>query len=324
VYPKVDHSHVVPAGYLRRWAVDGRLVMHPVGGGEAKAIGVRDAGVRKAYYRRERPETGEKIDDVEWTLRQVEDKGLPVLADLGSRWPLESDDKVNLAALLGIQAVRGERWMNWHGDFTRGWADERLATGGVETEDEADRVHEHLTSDTPRLVRMIVTGAKVGSVIGSMHWSLVSFRTPLLGTSDDPVVFWPAGEGRRRPGPPPFETGMLITTEAFVPVAPDLAILGTWLDRPDDHAPRPGKRHHAKAINAFVIAQADTQWFHRPGTEPPVGVGLLPPLSIDFHPRYSVADVASSHRRAETANGLQARRGLPDMVDNMVEIVYLQ
>lgn len=90
-YEKVPHSHIVPAGYLRAWAnADDLVGMRIVGQQTSKAIGVGDAGVRSNFYRRTRPDTGETIYDVEWSLRQLENAAIPVIRRLAASWPLDT------------------------------------------------------------------------------------------------------------------------------------------------------------------------------------------------------------------------------------------
>src|SRR5688500_20301906 len=50
-----------------------------------------------------------------------------------------------------------------------------------------------------------------------------------------------------------------------------------------------GSRHHAAHANAFTVAETDGQWFHLPGTSPPVGAGRLLPLSAELVSGYGAA-----------------------------------
>lgn len=61
-YPTVNRSHLVPRMYLRNFGENGRIAMHLTSGGEPRIVGIRDAAVEKAFYRRTRPD-GSKIDD---------------------------------------------------------------------------------------------------------------------------------------------------------------------------------------------------------------------------------------------------------------------
>ena len=160
---------------------------------------------------------------------------------------------------------------------------------------------------------MLSLGPKVASVLGSMHWALVEFRTPVLAMSDHPVVLWPAERRSRGPEPSWLDAGLLHTLEVYVPVSPTTGLLMTWLERPDDPAPLLGHRHHALTVNAFVRAQAQHQWFHAPGHRPPIATGLLLPVSTSLHPAYSAATVAESRRRAEIDQRIQSRIGSADL-----------
>src|SRR5947208_3904833 len=80
VYDPVPHSHVVPTGYLKAWAHGKQIAMRRVGGSVSQVIGIRDAGVRKNFYRRDRPATGETIYDIEWSLQQAETAALPIIS----------------------------------------------------------------------------------------------------------------------------------------------------------------------------------------------------------------------------------------------------
>jgi Protein of unknown function (DUF4238) len=56
------------------------------------------------------PHSGTRIDDVEWSLSQLENKAAPVLQTVEERWPLRFEEKLVLAELFGAQLVRGDRW----------------------------------------------------------------------------------------------------------------------------------------------------------------------------------------------------------------------
>lgn len=110
----MPHSHVVPAGYLRAWADGKQIAMRRVGSTEATIIGVRDAGVRKDFYRRTRPSTGESIYDVEWSLQQAEQAAIPLIREVGNRWPLVDEDKGKIGQFLALQHLRGTAFKAWH------------------------------------------------------------------------------------------------------------------------------------------------------------------------------------------------------------------
>lgn len=312
-YPRVRRAHVVPRGYLSNFAIDDKLTMHLVEEPRGRLVSLQDAAVRRDFYSRTRPITGERIDDIEWSLSHLESGALPVLHAVRDLWPLGDENKGRLAALFGYQLIRGPRWMSWHAESTERWAEETRATQWEATDEQIGEVRDLLLSSTPRLTRMLSLGPKVASVIGSMHWSLVEFRSPLLATSDHPIVLWPAHERSRHPQPSRLGGGLLHTLEAVVPLSPTLALLMTWLDRHDDAQPLPGHRDHAARMNAFVIAEAEQQWFHAPGRNPPRASGLLLPLSAELHDGYDRSSAAASVRRAEIERRIQLRIGSNDL-----------
>ena len=126
-YDPVPHSHVVPAGYLRAWAHGKQIGMRLVGAQKSQPIGIRDAGVRKNFYRRERPDTGEPIYDIEWSLEQAETAALPVIANISARWPLDLVDKSKVGQFFALQHLRAGAFRQWHEDQVAAVLDEAQA-----------------------------------------------------------------------------------------------------------------------------------------------------------------------------------------------------
>ena len=329
-YPTVNRSHIVPRMYLRNFA-DGELIaMRLVGEASSKVISVGDAAVRKAFYRRTRPD-GTPIDDIEWSMSHLEGAVAPILREITDRWPLGVEDKSIVAQFCALQQVRAPAWMKWHEQFLQKQLDE-LGEGvpeydtvlaDVMTERTVARMGENLGSDTQRMIRMLSLISKVSAIFGSMHWALVRFHRPLLATSDHPVVVWPLTDGAREPAEPRLSDGVLPTLEVRLPVNPHLGLLMTWLDAEDPVEPIRGSREHAKNFNAFTIAQAEKQWFHLPGSKPPLVDGRLAPLSTQLVPGYGAAVAHQSRRRAEISRRVQPRIGTgPE--DNQIEIVTVK
>jgi hypothetical protein len=139
-----------------------------------------------------------------------------------------------------------------------------------------------------------------------MQWSLIEFRSPLLATSDHPVVPWPVSKRSQPPQVTPFGNGLFETLEFRVPVSPHLAIVMTWLDKEDLPSPITGSREMAANLNAFTIEQAERQWFHSPARVPPIASGQLLPLSPTLFHGYGPQAAQSSARRAEIQRGMAA------------------
>lgn len=305
-YQKKPHSHIVPAGYLRAWADGKQIAMRRVGSAASVLIGVRDAAVQRDFYRRERPMTGEAIYDVEWSLEQGELAAIPVLRDIVNRWPLRSEEKAKIGQFLAMQHLRGPAFKRWHERYVAQLAAELRADPkkwgkppeGMTHEEAVERyIEQTLMSDTERLTQMQKSLRSVGTVMQSMHWTLVTFSKGRLATSDHPVVVWPLSRGRSTPVPNDLDAGVTDTLEVFAPLAPDVLLLMTWLDGKDQLRPTRGEGRHVATVNAFVKANANEQWFHEPGLEPWMTKGRRPPLSADLVAAYGLNEAVSSPRR---------------------------
>lgn len=144
---------------------------------------------------------------------------------------------------------------------------------------------------------MIRGAQKLSPILGCMRWRLLRFSGPALAYSDQPVALWPIGVDLidKRPAAP--KLGALNAPEIRVPIAPDLLLLMTW----DDPVPIRASPAIAAETNALVVAQADKQWMHRPGTEPSIAKWLLKPISRALDPAYDhpVAVRSMRHRTAQ-------------------------
>jgi hypothetical protein len=302
-YTRVKRSHIVPVGYLKGWAADDRLMMRLVGEAQSVPVSPKNAGVRAAFYRRERP-NGAAIDDIEWSLSVLESNTLPLLPNVRDAWPLDDEDKSKLAFLFGYQLVRGPRWRAWYEQGTRQFIDQNVRTqpmrpgSGLETEAEIQAFEKVFLGSTRWATRMLSVGTKAAGLLGSMQWSLIEFRTDLLATSDRPVVPWPLSKRSQPPQVVPFDNGLFETLEFRVPISPRLAVLMTWRDGHNTARVIPGSRDMAANLNAFTIAQAERQWFHSPERVPPIGSGQLLPLSPTMFRGYAPHAVQTSQARA--------------------------
>lgn len=139
--------------------------------------------------------------------------------------------------------------------------------------------------------------------------------------SDHPVVVWPMQLERTEP----FSRqglGPLGAIEVRVPLSPQLAVLMTWVDLPDPATPARMSQRVAEELNAFTIGQADRQWMHRPGDEPPVATGSMLPLSRIYERGYSSDLVLASQRRLAAQQFLERVQGRQH-IDN-IELVDLE
>lgn len=170
---------------------------------------------------------------------------------------------------------------------------------------------------TQTMLTMLSLSGKVSAVLGSMRWQILHFDAPIAAYSDQPVVVWPLNVSALSIPPDAPNFGPLNALEVRVPLSPDMVVLMTWADEPDISGPVEAPAVYAAETNKLVIAQADKQWMHRLGREPPVAAGPIRPLSRAFEDRYTPAAVASSRRRARTAAYLDrvAKRRFIDEIE---------
>ena len=299
-YPNVKHAHIVPRVYLANFAVDekiGTRLVHD--GGQRLLLPIEKVGTRRRYYSRKRPD-GSWIDDIEWSLSKGENACAPIIRSFEDRWPFSFEDKAKVAELFAYQLLRGPRWEEEHAGFVERAIED---FGKLETLEaaEKERASEAFRSDTHRFIQMLRIGPTAASVLASMHWTLVRFDSPVVATSDHPVVPWPGADSLAPQPTPILPTGLCECIEIRLPMSPSRAVLMTWADTPDDlETTTRGARHHAANLNAFTVASADRQWFHLPGTSPPVGSGKFRPLSTELVKGYTPLAAAKSYRRERT------------------------
>jgi hypothetical protein len=312
-----SHSHVVPRLSLRPFAEGASIAMRLLPDDEMRIVGVADAAVRTNIYGIKRSD-GTYSYAIEDVLCQIESRTAPILRELPERWPLSHSEKATVAQFLGLQSVRGPHWRNFYRDHANDWVEtvvaeepERLGISSRENlkPDFKVAAKNWLNSDQQRLKQMLSVINKAGSVIGSMHWTLLWSPGKGFITSDHPLVKWPL---RRRSAVPCVNReadGLLPTLEIRFPLRPDLCLLMTWLDAADpDVAPRV-PIHVIKNINAWTRANAERQWFHHPQVTPRIGSGEQFPVSPEIIPGYDAAAAHCSQRRKQTSNNVQPMLG---------------
>lgn len=80
------------------------------------------------------------------------------------------------------------------------------------------------------------------------------------------------------------------------------------------------KGRHLSTANAFVVANADTQWFHEPDVDPWMARGHRPPLGAELLAGYGLSEARTSQRRAKALDlgNAEVRR---DLSNDPVQIV---
>jgi hypothetical protein len=324
-YPNVKNAHIVPRTYLANWTVEGKIAVWLVPEGRhLDDQPVENVGTRLRFYERERPDSGAKINDIEWSLGQGEAAATPLLRSFDERWPLSTEEKTQLAELFAYQLLRGPRWKAEYEERTRRWLDGYDRTAEVQLPPaEVEKQNAALLSNTHRLTMMFSTALTATSVFASMHWTLVEFEIPLIATSDHPVVLWPGAESR---APQPIEVtqaGVMECIEIRLPLSPTRALLMTWADKAEEDDPSVrGRRDHAANFNAFTVATADRQWFHLPGRTPPRASGKLLPLSTQLVSGYTPVAAAASQRRQRAAAIVNKKVGR-ELADRKIEVVTM-
>jgi hypothetical protein len=240
---------------------------------------------RGAYYRRIRPE-GETSDDVEDSLRRIEDKASDPLRRVIAGDDPGAEDKGILAQLFSIQLFRSPAFFAQREKLIRsffesagpeGFTPHGLRSAGGDLEVIRQKAINAYLGPTKKFVTMIAYGVKVASILGLMRWQVLRSEEPVLAYSDHPVVLWPIDAPTARP----FRrqgSGPLQTLEIVVPISPRAAVLMNWIDRSDDTAVTMPEGA-APQLNAFEISQAEEEWMHEPGAEPVMGKDLPAPLA---------------------------------------------
>lgn len=236
------------------------------------------------------------------------DRGAADHRELRAHWPLDPDDKGKVGQFFALQDLRGAAFRRWHQEKVAAiLADVRANPEtalkphpGRSLADVLQEMEATVTSDTYRLTRMLTLVGSVGVVFASMHWTLVAFNRRHLATSDHPVVVWPFGAGaNRQPCANDLDAGVTETIEVFAPIGPAQLLLMTWRDEKSLATPVVGKGRHLSTANAFVVANADTQWFHEPDVDPWMARGPRRPLGAELFAGYGLSEARTSQRRAK-------------------------
>jgi len=316
-YSEVKRAHIVPRCYLLNFAAAESLMLNVDGKEILNPTSVDDAAVRRTFYRRYRPD-GTPIDDVEWSLSQLEDVVGPMLPHVRQAWPYAIEQKGKLAEFLAFQFVRGPRWKSWREEEARRRIEEQrrnpepILRNGIwlpVTHKTINELEDHLLSETGWLVRMMSLANKLIDIFGSMRWHLIEFDRPLLAVSDHPIIGWHMKDDARSPEPNRPGDGALNFLEVRAPISPSLALLMTWQDLPDSKNPIVGTEAIAANINAFTIANAERQWMYQPGSTPPIARGHLPPVAPTLVAGYGVDEVEASEVRKTVSENIQPKLG---------------
>jgi uncharacterized protein DUF4238 len=291
-----EGNHVVQAAYQRQWARDGRLQCVFVASGRSERISPSKVAVRNNFYVIA-DDPGERSTSYETGMQPLESSGIELLRNLEEHWPLNQAQKALAAEYLALCAVRSPAWRDHYEKARLASLAERRSRPGSRPE-VLNEVEAVSATDAHRLELMAVQQSRMITVIGSMHWTLVRFRSPRLLTSDHPLVPVPVTVEGRAPAAAIPEAGFLNTVEYRFPVDPQHALVCCWRQEPDRADVVTGARHHLRNLNSATRAQAEICWMHVPGQSPPFSDGgSWLPLSFELSRGYTVDEALASPRR---------------------------
>lgn len=299
------HMHIVTRAYVEGFAApDGTVDCHFVDGRPSRDLATSNVGVRTNFYAYRRSD-GSRSTAPEDMMQPLESAAIPVVRGAPDNWPLRHRERGTLSEFLALQLVRTPAWQAFYAGLReRTLAGQRQDWHEVMSDDEWNRFAKHMRSDAQRFTAMFRQPPKVGTLLASMHWTLLRFGSDRLITSDQPVVAFggtPTGSA--------FEVvarrGLAHVPEFRFPLSPRCALIACWADRPYDADLR-GSPAQARRINHSVKAQADVQWFSRPGTRPSHSFGDPQPLTYGLFPEYGPDRMYASVRRRRALEVVQS------------------
>ncbi|HEY4277677.1 MAG TPA: DUF4238 domain-containing protein [Conexibacter sp.] len=263
-----DRNHIVSRGYIRNWAVGDAVACEFVPGGRRLSLAPSQVCVRSKFYARSPTAEGVRTAAAAERARgSVENMALPLLGDLVGRWPLEDGrDRAWVAlwvamTLCGSPRSRREIPRNTERFFAH-LDRERPIFAGVTAGHRGE-----FSEPDYELDAMFAEVSTVASVIGQMHWTLLTFGRPALVSSDHPItrIRW-TRDRQRDVGAP--DLLLLDSSEVRLPIGPRAALLLTWADADDRVEVKRAARHHIGLLNRGAWVQAERHRFWQPGTTP--------------------------------------------------------
>jgi Protein of unknown function (DUF4238) len=303
-----QHNHVVPRSQIDLFAEERKVACH-FADGTQRVVGSRNVGVRKNFYSVKGAD-GSVSTGFERAINPIETKGIVVLREIDDRWPLKDADRVSLCEFLALQAVRSPAYRLFFEQRRDATLRERADGLDPARQEELEAA---VLSDQFTIENVIGQIAKMATLFGSMHTTLLRFDSPRLLCSDHPLAPVPFMNGSGAPIAAMPSIGFLNTIEFRFPVSSERALLLTWREHDDDFPLFTGKLHHLKSINASVRDQAEQHWFHRPDISAPCASGPLLPLSFELFGDYELSDAIRSERRR------QAQTTINHMIDHDIE-----
>ncbi|MBF6093974.1 DUF4238 domain-containing protein [Nocardia cyriacigeorgica] len=265
-------QHYVPAFYLQRWAVDGKVQPFQVDSRTAHPPQlVRDVGKAKNIYTL--PEYGATMDlPLRWVekhLSRIEglcSQHLDALVELDSGLVTDDALRQDMSVFLGLQITRTPSQRERHLALINGPAAakreylKRTSPGANATE-VAQRMRPRFTDPKHEAIHLMIEDVRypVGPLLHRRKWAVYRTNSPLV-TCDDPVLFL-AG--------PPFERSVSLAGSSAVVLYPldpsHLLVMLRW--DMQHRGPLVLDVAETAAVNLEIVAAATRTSFERPGDD---------------------------------------------------------
>lgn len=314
--------HLVTKAYLAGWARDGLLRPVHVQYGRQKLKSPSGVGWLPSWWGAANPELNAACEEA---CGKLETLVPDLLSDVPRAWPPDSHTRGLLAQFAALHIVRTEAFAAWF-EHER----ERSLTlyrDQFSTPGHYARFCKEMRSDRERAKKTLRLINKIGSLIASMHWTLLRFEQPWLITSDQPVCPVPLlGVGEQQVIQAIPAGGWVKTIEIRCPLTPHLALLATWHRDVSNVAAIDGTWEQATNLNGAMRAQTSRWRFEVPDCRPPMPpaifrepVTAFEPLSPAILPGYSsvAARVSELRHRAQA----EVQRLIEDRDDKTLTIV---
>ncbi len=301
-------NHVVPKSYIEQFGDERSFVTtHFVDDEQMppKDLPATHVGKRKSIYLTEPDADGIRGRELEDHFGEIETKALPLLKSLDERWPIDStDERGKIAEYLAIQLLRTPAWLHTLDRNSRASADAYQAPKWV-----PDHIVAAARKDAPlrrnQFDAAMGLKALIGTMFASMRWTLLRTSSPLIASSDQPLVAVPFDP--ETPTGPVLRSGIKSIEEVRLPISCERVLLLDWYDALDGQRPATIPRDAVRTINFATIEQADIHWFHRPKRDPPRS-----------HPRTRLANnYATQGYNSQTAYGSERRTRVLATIDQI-------
>jgi Protein of unknown function (DUF4238) len=250
---------------------------------------------------------------VEDVLSRIEGPASDILKTLPAGWPLRPGTRGRALVMqfLAIHLIRTPLWRNTITRFRENALAHWQPT--LPTGVSYDSLVQHVRSDEFWVAHSVEQIDTMASLLGSLHWSLVRFPTPVLITGDQPLVPVPLLERGQRTRIGTFPPGGLLETIEFrFVIDPCRLLILCWQDSEEHDTLLEGTTAVACDTNRLIRGSADAEWFYRPG-RPPLFVAPpfretpdCEPVSPGLLPGYSPLRAHRSSRRREAQKMLDA------------------